>query len=213
MQPIDAPYLFELEKKIIAKYRTFRNIDPKPIKLVENTDFYGRADEGAILVSILFLRKNPKVEEIEKLLKHELCHYVCQDEGHSLNFCAKSRKLKIDDNYDYNSLITEANKSWLEGRLSLKANDKGEEVLIDHKRPSYKRFRDYITDKDIPVSTAFKMLRQLHGLSVNELAKKTGLGIERIAQIEKDSDIAFLYSNEFMAKKVFKAIVCQSSKV
>lgn len=81
MQPIDTPYLFELEKKIIAKYRTFRNIDPKPIKIVENSDFDGRADEDSILVSIMFLRKNPKVEEIEKLLKHELCHYVCQDEG------------------------------------------------------------------------------------------------------------------------------------
>jgi hypothetical protein len=109
------------------------------------------------------------------VLKEELLHFVCKKEGHNLNFCAKAAKMKIADDYVYSQLISEPNKSWLEGRLSIKINEQDIEELIDHKRPSFNRFRDYIMERAIPMRVAYKNLREINGLSVCEVSKRSGI--------------------------------------
>jgi hypothetical protein len=203
-----ASFLFELEKKLLRQYKTYKNIEPRPVKIVEADDFNGTADDDFILISAKFLKSNPTVKEITDLLKHELLHYVCDREGHNLNFCAKAAKMKVAGDYEYSQLLSEANKSWLEGRLSIKINEQGEEELIDHKRPSFNRFRDFIMDAAFPVGKAYQGLREINNLSVCEVSKRSGISEDEIMRIETgDFRVGMLFTNEATLKKVFKAIV------
>jgi len=141
LQPIyDESSLFELEKKLIRKCKTYKKVEPKSIRIVAENDFDACAEDDAILVSTSFLNSNPDLKQVSDLLKHELLHYVCKEEGHSVSFAKKAVKMKIIDDYTNRQLFDEPHKDWLEGRLSYEVNEKGEQVLIDKKRPSFDRF-------------------------------------------------------------------------
>ena len=201
-------FLFELEKKLLKKYKTYKNVEPKPVKIVESVDFGGQASDNAILVSTNFLKRNPTLKEVRDLLKHELLHYVCNKEGHNLDFIAKARKMKIVGDYENDRLLNEVNKSWLEGRLSIEGNEHGEEELIEHKRPSYDRFREYIIYSTIPLSSAFRSLREMNNLSVSEVSKRSGINESEILKIEVEASTHQFYTrDEHVLKKLFKAIV------
>jgi len=158
---------------------------------------------SARAVSSNFLQRNPTLREVKDLLKHELLHYVCKNEGHTLRFFSKSQKLKINGVYDH-VLLSEANKDWLEGRLSYEVNEQGKEVLIDKKKPSFKRFSENtIVERGIPIFLAYKTLRELNGLSIQEVVARSGINEAEIVKIETKDSGFNIFRNEAILKKVF----------
>jgi hypothetical protein len=203
----DEATLFELEKKILKKYETFKNVEPKPIKIVAIDDCDGRAEDSEMLVSSKFLQKNPTLKEVNDLLKHELLHYACKGEGHGPGFCAKARKLKIADESTYRQLFSEGNKGWLDGRLTYEVNEQGEAVLIDKRKPSFDRFfGDFVLGRGVPIAWAYRRLREAHGLSIREVALRSGISEDEIVKIETENS-GYKIRDETTLRKVFKAIV------
>jgi hypothetical protein len=202
-------FLFELENKLLKQYKIFKDITPKPIKLEETNEFLGKADRARdlIVLSSCFLKKNPTLKQVNDLLKHELLHFVCKTEYHGLSFLAKAKRLKIDDDYIRSELFNEE-KLWLEGRFARIINAQSEEEIIDKKKPSFNRFSTItIGLRDFPLAVAYKHLREIYGLSVQEVSRASGISENEIIEIETDGSRYDIFTDKAALRKVFEAIV------
>jgi len=199
--------LFELEKKLIARYKSFRSLKPKPIRIVDNVDFAARVKGRYIEVSKQFLDTNPPLKEVENTLKHELIHCLYPNYGHSIEFYNLAKRLKVADHYTLKQMLfNEVNKSTLEGRIGYRIVG-GEEHYYIRKKPSWKGLKDFCEDRCIPFGEALKTLREIYGLTRKELASKLKAKVSTIKRIEEDKLNETLYENEKILRKIFWAIV------
>lgn len=101
MKVVNEKTLFKLEKKLIKKHRNILgDLKPRPIKIIETTDYKGHANKNFLKLSRQFLDVNLEKSIIRTML-HELNHYSLENENHSLKFLENMKKMGYDpSNYE-----------------------------------------------------------------------------------------------------------------
>jgi hypothetical protein len=200
--------LLDIEEKIIKRYRTFQKLKPISIKITNSAEYEAENTGEAINISQPnFLSQNPSVKEVEDLLKHELIHSIVKG-GHSIEFWRISSRLGIASNYELRQIISEPNKTALEGRIKLVPGEENEVKIRIRAKPSWKGFKELLEHHGGKpyYGKAMKRLREIYGLSVNEIARRTGIPIEDIFRFEKSIDPIYLTHEEPLLKRIFKSI-------
>jgi len=93
--------VYRLEKKLIEKF--FKGLKSRPVKLVRDVDFLGRASDPCLEISETLLEPG-KERDLEDVLKHELIHYELKDggkeyRGHGAAFLKRTKQLGIVNSY------------------------------------------------------------------------------------------------------------------
>jgi len=93
--------VYRLERTLIEKF--FKGLEPRPVKLVREVKFDGRAGDPYLEINESLLVAG-KEKELEDVLKHELIHYELQDSGkeyhgHGAAFLKRAKQLGIVDSY------------------------------------------------------------------------------------------------------------------
>jgi len=88
--------IYDLERQLIRKY--FKGLRARPVKIVKDSSFYGRADEPHMLINKQM--HEGSAEKLEDTLKHELIHYELKDKGkdyhgHGQAFLKRATQLDI----------------------------------------------------------------------------------------------------------------------
>ncbi len=94
--------IYNLEHQLIRKY--FIGVRARPVKMVKDSDFDGKANEPHMLINRRLLGKK-FTKELENLLKHELIHYELKDKGkdyygHGAAFLKRAAELGIVGTYE-----------------------------------------------------------------------------------------------------------------
>ena len=89
--------VYKIECELLRKY--FKDVRTRPVRIVKNSDFDGRADEPHMLINKRLLSKKA-AKELEDTLKHELIHYELKDngkdyDGHGKAFLKRASELGI----------------------------------------------------------------------------------------------------------------------
>ena len=92
--------VYKLEKELIEKY--FRGLRARAVRLIEDADFLGKADDPYLLINRQ-LSESPQA--LENILKHELIHYELKDKGrdyhgHGQAFLKRAAELGIVGQYE-----------------------------------------------------------------------------------------------------------------
>lgn len=200
-------YLFKIEKEIINKYKTFRNIKPLKIIITNSYEYEGENNGEAIYISApLFLSKNPSKKEVEELITHELIHSIVPG-GHSLEFWTIAKRLGVASNYILQQMISEPNKTALEGRFKVSINEKGEGIIKIRKRPSWKGFKELLAKKGglMYYGVALKRLREINYKTIEDISFITKIPFIKIEEFESKKEIGILTEKEM--KQIFKTII------
>lgn len=68
-------------------------------------------------------------------------------------------------------------------------------------------FDNVLVERGLPVALAYRRLREMNGLSIEEVAARSGISEEEILKIETKDSGYQLFRHEAMLKKVWQAIV------
>jgi len=203
----DEKRLYEIEKRLIERIDDFNEIVPRPIEIIDSKDFAGQACLEKIQISSSFLNGNPTLSDVEDLLTHELLHILLQDEGHSIDFLNVAEKLQIDDDYSRIQLISELNKSMLEGRVYIRVDESGVETVYTRDHPSWEGFKELITYHYLDMGTCLKRLRECYSLSLEEVAERAKMSEIFLSEIESGNYKSLFYTEEETIEKIFHAII------
>lgn len=94
--------VYSTERRLIKKH--FAGLQPRPIRIVRNTDFDGQAGEESLDLDARVLRRKGR-NNLEHILIHELIHYQLRDSGkdyhgHGEAFLKRAAELGIVGDYE-----------------------------------------------------------------------------------------------------------------